>query len=151
MTKPVVFISYSRKDEQEKEALLTHLGVLEGVGLIEPWSDDQIGAGADWEEEINEAISKAQVAILLVSANFLNSEFILEKEVPRLLERRQSGELTIFPVIAKACAWDAVDWLTEMNVKPKNGKPVWSGEGTHVDEELATIAREVAQIIKQAE
>ena len=147
-TRPTVFVSYSHKDEAEKEKLLSHLGVLKGAGLTDPWSDDRIGAGAGWEEEIDEAISKAQVAILLVTDHFLNSEFILEKEVPRLLERRKREGLTIFPIIAKDCAWQTVGWLTVLNVKPKNGRPVWSDEGKHVDEDLAAIAREVADILK---
>ncbi len=143
-----VFVSYSHKDEQEKDALLTHLAILEHIGLIDLWSDDRIGAGADWEEEINRAIERADVAILLVSANFLTSDFILRKEIPRLLARRQGEGLTIFPVIAKACAWKAVDWLTKMNIRPRNGIPVWSDKGSHADEYLAVVAEEVAVTIK---
>jgi hypothetical protein len=84
---------------------------------------------------------------LLISANFLTSRFILEREVRMLLERRKRGGLVIFPVIAKACAWRAVDWLAKMNVKPKNGEPVWREGGRHVDEELAAVAEEVAAIV----
>jgi len=145
---PTVFVSYSHKDEKEKDKLLSHLGVLRGAGLIDIWSDDQIIGGNDWETDINEAISKSQLAILLISDNFLNSNFILGKEVPSLLQRRKSEGVTVFPVIAKACAWRQVTWLAKMNVRPKNGRPVWSDNGTHVDEDLATIAEEIATIIK---
>lgn len=148
-TPPSIFISYSHKDEQEKDELLSHLGVLQNAGLIDIWSDERIGAGEDWETEIDQAITKAKVAILLISANFLTSKFILQKEVPELLKRRDKEDLTVFPVIAKACAWKAVDWLTKMNVRPKNGKPVWSDAGSHVDEDLAVIAEEVAGIVKR--
>ena len=91
MTQPVIFISYSHKDEREKDRLLSHLGVLQRQGLIGLWSDDHIGAGANWKKEISEAMAQARVAILLISANFLTSDFILGKEVPTLLKRRQSG------------------------------------------------------------
>jgi hypothetical protein len=148
-TLPTIFVSYSHKDEQEKERLLIHLGVLRGAGLIDFWSDDRIVAGADWEREIYEAIGRARVAILLITANFLNSAFILEKEIPELLKRRESEDLTVFPVIARACAWRSVDWLTKMNVKPKNGRPIWSARGRRVDEDLTAIADEVAAIIKR--
>ena len=73
---PTVFISYSRKDEAEKDALLTHLGILHHTGLIDLWSDDRISAGADWKEEISHAMERASVAILFITANFLNSEFL---------------------------------------------------------------------------
>ena len=77
MTKPIVFVSYSHKDEKEKEALVSHLSVLQRAGLIEVWVDDRIQGGADWEDEIKKVIARARVAILLVSANFLTSDFII--------------------------------------------------------------------------
>ncbi len=150
MTLPSVFISYSHKDEKEKETLLSHLDVLQQAGLIDLWSDDRIGAGRNWEQEINQAIGRARIAILLVTANFLTSDFILQQEVPALLKRRQSEGLIIFPVIAKACAWREVDWLAKMSVRPKNGKPVWGDGGSHVDEDLTVIAEEIAAIIQSS-
>ena len=151
MTQTTVFISYSHKDEKEKDELLSHLGVLKHAGLIDLWNDDRIGAGSDWEQEIQQAMTEARVAILLISANFLTSDFILGQEIPALLKRRQKQGLVVFPVIAKACAWQTVDWLRQMNVRPKNGKPVWGGGGTHVDEDLAKIALEVSKIIEEIE
>ena len=148
MPQPTVFVSYSHRDEEEKEKLVAHLGVLPNVDL---WRDDRIGAGGDWKQEITQAMDRASVAILLITVNFLNSGFIQGKEVPRLLERRASEGLTVFPVIAKACTWKKVPWLSKMNVKPKNGTPVWRSGGIHVDEDLAAIAEEVADIIEVEE
>ena len=149
MSKPVVFVSYSHKDETEKESLVAHLRVLESTGAIELWVDDRIAGGADWEEEIERAIEKAHVAILLISANFLISDFILRKEVRSFLERRKNEGLIVFPVIAKACAWRNVDWLARMNVRPKNGRSIWSGTPGQIDEDLAGIAQEVADAVKR--
>jgi tetratricopeptide (TPR) repeat protein len=152
MTPATVFLSYSHKDEKEKDALLSHLRVLEHAGLsIDLWNDDRIGAGGDWEREINEAMERASVAILLTSHNFLTSPFILKKEVRPLLERRADEGLTVFPIIAKACAWKRVPWLTKMNLRPKNGTPVWQGEALDLDEKLAAITEEVADIVDKKE
>ncbi len=148
MTQASVFISYSYKDEKEKDELLTHLGVLQGVGLIQVWSDDRIGAGDDWRQEIDQAIGQARVAILLISANFLTSDFILNQEVPALLRRHESEGLIIFPLIAKACAWRVVDWLAKMQVRLKDERAIWSGAGLHTNEALAAVAEEVAAIVK---
>ena len=74
MTQPTVFVSYSHQDEGEKDALLSHLGVLQRAGLIDVWSDDRLGVGSDWQAEINQTIDQARVVILLISASFLNSE-----------------------------------------------------------------------------
>jgi len=150
MIQPTVFISYSHKDEEEKDALLSQLGVLQKADLIQLWNDDRIGAGEDWEQQIREAMSHARVAVLLVTANFLNSDFILMNEVPALLQRRTQEGLTVFPIIAKACAWQEVTWLAKMNVLPKNGRPVWSDRGSHADEDLAIIAIEIANIINRS-
>ncbi len=111
MTQPLVFISYSHKDESEKKQLLDHLGVLQNAAdLIEVWSDDRIGPGLNLEQAIEQALARARVAILLISAPFLATDFIV-KQIPDMLKRREQESLTIFPVIAKPCAWKKVKWL----------------------------------------
>src|SRR5262245_14911937 len=101
---PSVFLSYSHKDEKWKDLLRTHLGVLESEGRLDTWVDRHIEAGTDWFEEIQEAMARASVAILLISADFLTSEFIGGEEVPRLLQRRKAEGLPVIPVIIHACA-----------------------------------------------
>jgi hypothetical protein len=76
-----IFISYSHKDEEWKDRLLTHLNVLAKQNRLEVWDDRRIAAGDEWLPEIEQAINSGHVALLLVSANFLTSNFILnEKE-----------------------------------------------------------------------
>ena len=148
MTKPTVFISYSHKDEPWKDRLRPHLGVLQSQGLLDLWDDRRIGAGEDWEQEIQEAMDAAGVAVLLVSANFLTSRFILGEEVPRLLERRDKEGLRIFPVIVKPCAWQTVGWLSRIQARPKDGRPLSAGDEHQVDADLAAIATEVHELLK---
>lgn len=143
-----VFISYSHKDEAWKDRLVTHLGVLQQEGLIDLWDDRRIGAGGNWYQKIQEAIAKASVAVLLVSADFLTSKFILSKEIPSLLERRDKEGLRIYPVILRPCAWKHVKWLARMNRRPKDGKPISSGAEHQIEADLAAIAEEVAEIIE---
>jgi len=150
MAEPIVFISYSRRDEAEKNKLISHLGVLQQTGLISIWNDDYIRAGEDWDNRIKQIIAQAKIAVLLITANFLNSEFILSHEIPELLRRRQSEGLVVLPVIARACAWRAVDWLQQMSVRPKNGTPVWAEGGVLVDENLSLIAEEILDVVKAA-
>lgn len=145
MTHPVVFISYSHKDDNEKTELVNHLSVLPDVELQ---FDDQIDAGADWETEISRLVEQAHIAILLISANFLTSGFIRNKQIPALLQRREREGLTVFPVIAKPCAWTSIDWLTKMNVRPKKHRPVWADGGSHADDDLSEIVTEIAEIIR---
>ncbi len=146
----MVFVSYSHKDEAEKEALLAHLRVLDRAAeRVEVWSDDEMRGGDAWEASIEKAVLRARVAILLITANFLGSEFILGTEVPQLLARRDRHGVTVIPVIARACAWKNIAWLKKMNVRPKNGRAIW-GEKGQPDEALAEIAEEVASIVGHA-
>jgi hypothetical protein len=147
MTRPTVFISYSHKDEEWKDRLVTHLGVLQSQGLLDLWDDRRISAGEDWEQEIQEAMATASVAVLLVSANFLTSQFILGEEVPRLLERRDKEGLHIFPVIVKPCVWQTVGWLSRMQARPKDGRPLSAGDEHQIDADLAAIATEVHELL----
>src|SRR5687768_16777803 len=119
---PSVFISYSHKDEVWKERLASHLGVLEKQELLDLWDDQRIEAGEEWFDEIEVAINHVDVAVLLVSADFLNSKFILEEEVPRFLQRRVADGLNVFPVIVRPCLWKRVSWLSRLLVRPKDGK-----------------------------
>jgi hypothetical protein len=148
--KPVLFISYSHKDEELKEQLLQQLRVLESAGLLEIWLDDQISPGANWLDEINKALLQADIAVLLVTSSFLTSKFIQDREVPALLERRKAGGLSLFPIIGLPCAWQEIHWLSDLNLRPKNGTPVWqhgfnSGSAPSY---LAQIAREIARSVR---
>ena len=149
MSKPTVFICYSHNDEQEKDYLLTHLKSLEREGIISTWSDDLLTPGEDIEQGIDEAIEKADVAILLITANFLASEYLVNKQLPKLKLLQEEGELIVYSIIVKACAWKNINWLQKMKIRPKNKRPIWSDGGLHADEDLAAIADEIASILKQ--
>jgi len=149
MTQPTVFISYSHKDEEWKDRLVIQLGVLQQQGYLDVWDDRRIQADTDWFKEIEDAIHVASVAILMISANFLNSNFILEEEVPRLLQRREKEGLRIFPVIVKPCDWQAVDWLARIQARPKDGRPLSAGNEHQIEEDLAAIAREIRELLER--
>src|SRR5215470_11517479 len=101
VTTPTVFISYSHRDEMWKDRLLTQLRVFQQHSILELWHDRRIGAGADWYQEICQALEAAHVAVLLISANFLTSPFILREEVARLLMRAQQDGLPIVPILVR--------------------------------------------------
>lgn len=95
-----VFISYSHKDEKWLIKLQKHLKVLEKIGIdIEVWSDKNIQAGMKWREEIEDSLYSASVAILLISTDFLISDFITNNELPILFEREKKNEIIIIPLI----------------------------------------------------
>jgi hypothetical protein len=98
-----VFVSYSHKDTPFLDRLRVHLRPLEKQGLMDIWDDSRIEAGDQWKAAIEEALRRARVAILLVSADFLASEFIVDNELPPLLEKAASDGTRVVPVIVKPC------------------------------------------------
>jgi hypothetical protein len=90
-----VFISYSHRDRHWKNLLIRQLGVLETKGLLATWHDGLIQLGADWLTSIEQAMADARIAVFLVSADFLSSEFVRRKEVPLLMERRRTEGLRV--------------------------------------------------------
>jgi TIR domain/NACHT domain len=143
MSKPAVFLSYSHQDEAWKDRLVKHLTVLEREGLLAVWHDRRIGAGAEWYPEIQTAIERADVALLLVSADFLNSPFIQGEEIPPLLKRRQENGLPVIPVIVKDCPWRHVPWLAGLNARPADGKSLEALPTKRLNGALSKIAEEV--------
>ncbi|HZF11744.1 MAG TPA: TIR domain-containing protein [Thermoanaerobaculia bacterium] len=150
MTKPTVFISYSHQDKRWKDKLVKHLGVLEQEGLLVPWDDRRIETGTDWLPAIEKAMSRARVAVLLVSAEFLTSKFIRQKEVPRLLERREKEGMRVIPVIARSCNWPKVGWLASIQAA-LGGKPLASLRGNKIDEALTALAAEIFEGLEQGD
>jgi tetratricopeptide (TPR) repeat protein len=146
-TAPTVFISYSHKDEVWKERLLTHLRISEKEGLVELWDDRRIEAGTEWRAEIEKAIDAAAVGILLISADFLVSEFIRGEEIPRMLERRSKNGMRLFPVMVRSCDWQIVSWLAPIQIRPTGARPLADFRGDRRDSEMAAIARELRGIL----
>ena len=132
------------------DRLLVHLAPLKSAADLEIWTDEQIAGGDAWAPAIDQAISNATLAIFLVTADFLNSDFITRKEVPSLLERRQNEGLRLYPILAKPCAWQAIQWLSAIQIRPTGAKPVWRSGGRYAEDELARIVLELLAIIQLA-
>jgi hypothetical protein len=133
-----------------KDRLLTQFGVLQQQSILELWHDGRIGAGADWYEGISQAMAAAHVAVLLISAPFLTSSFILREEVPRLLTRRQQEGLPVVPILLTPCAWEEVPWLARMQLRPRGARPLSAGDEHQIETELTAVAKEIAALIRRA-
>ncbi|MDS4030276.1 MAG: toll/interleukin-1 receptor domain-containing protein, partial [Candidatus Contendobacter sp.] len=96
-----IFVSYSHRDPKALQELERFLKPLGREGLISNWTDNQIKPGEDWRAEIDQALATATVAVLLVSQDFLNSDFILGTELPRILARADAGEMTVLPIFLR--------------------------------------------------
>lgn len=102
-TAKTVFVSYSHVDKEYLERLQVHLKPFEKNGLIDLWIDTKIKVGEKWKEKIENALEKSAIAILLISADFLASDFIIDNELPPLLKSAEEKGKIIVPVIVKPC------------------------------------------------
>lgn len=137
-----VFISYSHLNEDWKNRVVSQLKVLSGEGL-EVWDDRRIKAGDTWYAEIDAALKGCDIALLLISKEFLTSQFILQEEIPKLLQRRDAEGIRLIPVIIKPCQWTKLPWLSPTQARPTDGAEL-SGMSEHEAEAaLSALAGEV--------
>lgn len=118
-----LFYSYSHKDEALRDELETHLKLFQRQGLIEPWHDRRIGAGEDWKGAIDDNLERADVILLLVSADFLASDYCYDVELKRALERHEAKAARVIPVILRECAWHTAPF-GKLQALPKDGLAV---------------------------
>jgi hypothetical protein len=121
---PLVFISYSRKDEKWRARLHTFLKPAIDAGIIDLWDDRAIDAGEKWNQKIDEAINTAAVAVLLISAEYLASKWIHDQEVPHILNQGRERNLRLLPILLRPCPWQQVEWLRSIQIFPPDAKPL---------------------------
>lgn len=121
---PKVFISYSHRDEEFKNGLVSTLFVLQSQGIIDTWQDREIRPGDEWNKAIRDALEQCQMALLLVSPEFLTSRFIQDQELPVLFQRRRKEGLRAIPIIVRSCMWQEVPILQDLQALPQDGRPI---------------------------
>jgi hypothetical protein len=125
-----VFISYSHKDEKFRRQLETVLAPLIRNGTIESWSDREISPGVEWAKEIEERLEKADIILLLVSPDYLASDYTYEVEMRRAIERAREGQARIIPIIVRPSAWQGTG-LAEFQVFPRTGTSIMMSKRTN--------------------
>ena len=142
----IVFFSYSHVDEGLRDQLEKQLAVLRRQGVIETWHDRRIGAGLELDREVAAHIEKADLILLLVSSDFLDSDYCYEREMARALERHECGDAVVIPVILRACDWHSAPF-GHLMATPTDGKPItqWPDR----DEALLEVAKAVRAAIER--
>lgn len=141
-----VFVSYSRIDKNFLDELLVHLRPLEHAGLVDAWSDQRIKASQMWKQEIQAALGRAQVAILMISPDFLASDFIVNNELPPILAGARSGSISILPVILRPCRFVRDPHLGAYQAINDPWRPLASLQRWERDAVFDRIAHEIEQL-----
>jgi|GEM_PF-618213 len=118
-----VFISYSHKDRKLRDELATHLSNLRRQGQISDWYDGDIAPGTEWKEQIQTHLNKAQVILLLISADFMASEFCYSIEMQQAIARHQANQARVIPIILRPTDWEGAPF-SHLKALPTDGKAV---------------------------
>ena len=140
-----LFYSYSHKDERYREILESHLAILKRQGYISAWHDRRIAPGDNWEEEIDLNLDRADIILLLISSDFLASDYCYETETIRALEKSNKNEAKVIPIILKPCLWEE-SHFARLQALPKDGKAIttWPNE----DEAWYDVAKGILKLVK---
>ncbi|HEX3530288.1 MAG TPA: toll/interleukin-1 receptor domain-containing protein [Thermoanaerobaculia bacterium] len=141
-----VFISYSHDDETYMKALLKHLKPYMRSGTVSAWSDRQIASGAKWFQEIQTALSKTSVAVLLVSPDFLASDFIHDQELGPLLQEAEAGGVTILWIPLRASSYKETSLKDDQAVSNPD-RPLAGMKRAERDEAWVQICEEIKRAV----
>jgi hypothetical protein len=141
-----VFYSYAHEDERFRKILETHLSNLRLRGLISDWNDREIIAGQEWAQEINTHLKTAQIILLLISPDFMASNYINTTEMKRAMERHEAGEARVIPIILRPVDWKGTPF-DKLQMLPTNAKPVT--EWPNRDRAFMNIARGIRKAVEE--
>lgn len=146
-----IFFAYSREDSKLRERLDKHLSGLKRRNFVNTWYDGKIDAGKEWEKEIDFNLSKADIILLLISADFIASDYCFEIEMKRAIQRHENGEAVIVPILLNPCDWSDLPF-SKIQALPQNGKPItapsWDNQEVALNE-IANSIREIVDTLRQ--
>lgn len=140
-----VFFSYSHCDENLRDSLQKHLVLLKREGFIRPWHDRRIGAGDEFEKVIDSRLESAHIILLLISSDFLASDYCYDIEMKRALEREAAGDASVVPVILRPCEWKTSPF-GRFQALPTDAKPLTSWD--NLDEGFSDVARGLRRLVE---
>lgn len=142
-----VFYSYAREDAALRLELDRHLNTLERANIIQTWSDENIELGSEWAQEIEEKLATADIILMLLSSDFLYSDYINQTEIKMALQRHDDPDdkVLVVPILLRNCFWD-ISPLSILQLLPRSGKPISRAEDR--DTAFTEVTRELYQLIQ---
>jgi tetratricopeptide (TPR) repeat protein len=143
-----VFYSYAHEDEPFLKKLEKHLSSLRRDGLISEWHDRRISAGTEWATTIDTYLNTADIILLLVSPDFMASEYCYGIELEQAMKRYQSGEASVIPIILRPADWENA-LFGKLQPLPKDGKPVTDRTWGRQDEAFLDVVKGIRKVVEE--
>ena len=141
-----IFLSYAHEDEIHRETLGKHLRELAREGLVDIWHDRMITGGREWAGVIDAALKSADIVLLLISADFLDSDYCNDKELTEALRMHDGGTARVVPVILRSSDWEHSKFA-RLNALPPDGRPIVEAE--HPDQRFTAVAKGLRDIVAE--
>src|SRR5262249_21747390 len=138
-----LFLSYSHKDELLRNELVNHLRILTREGVIASWDDRKILPGDEWDHQIHAQLRTADIVLLLISVDFIASDYCNDVEVHLALQRHAAGDVCVIPIILRPVDWTRAPF-SKLQALPTNGKPVTSYSDR--DEAFVDVAQGIRKV-----
>ncbi len=146
MASPIeVYYSYAHEDEPLLKQLDKHLSILKRQGVISGWSDRIISPGTEWEREIDKHLTTAQIILLLISPDFMASEYCYGVEMKHAMERHERGEVAVIPIILRPVYFQGAPF-GKLQALPTDAKPVKSKSWIDQDEAFFNVAEGIRKV-----
>jgi len=142
-----IFCCYAREDQRLLKQLKKRLLPFQRQGLITLWADTDINAGTEWEHEIERHLNTAHMILLLVSPDFMASDYCYSKEMKRALERQDLGEAHVIPILLRPTHWKDTP-LAKLQMLPTDNKPVVDRSWTE-DEAFYDVIENINSVVRE--
>lgn len=139
-----IFCCYAREDQGMLAHLKKHLMPLQRQGQIKIWSDTDLDAGMEWERELHRHLESADLILLLISPDFMSSDYCYSTEMKRAIERHDQGHAQVVPILLRSTFWRNAPFA-KLQLLPKDAKPVNSW--TDMDEAFNDITERIYQLL----
>jgi hypothetical protein len=143
-----IFCCYAHEDQLLLNKLKAHLIPLQRQGLITLWADTNIGAGIEWESEINKHLNSAQIILLLVSPDFMSSEYCYSIEMKRAIERHECGVARVIPIILRPVYWQQAPF-GKLQALPQSAKPITDPDWHDIDRALYNVTEAIYKTVEE--
>jgi len=138
---------YAREDQHHLAQLRRHVTLWERQELFSLWHDGEISPGTDWRRAILRNLHSAHIILLLISPDFLASDYCYSTELKIAMERFERGETLVIPIILRPCAWEEAPF-GRIQALPASAEPVLSSRWHNVDEAFTDVARGIRQVVE---
>ncbi len=142
-----IFISYAPEDEKLLEELVKHLALLNRQGLANTWYNRAIASGLNVREEIEQNLNSAQIILLLLSPDFIASDYYYGVEMEQAIARHKLEKTYVAPVLLRPVYWQALPLLAQLSMLPKGAKPITTY--INQDEAMLEVVIGIAKIAKE--